>query len=588
MVFTYKRLLNQGLQLIVIVFIIYGMFACSGNDKLKFEHAGGTFSFPLKNMPVSHFPYNTIDIYSTTLLNQVYEGLVQRNPQTLQAEPSLASDWQVLDNGRKIQFTLRDDVYFHPHHAFDELIKLSPEDVVYSIELACTPVDGNKEPFSYSVIFKSQLIGAEDFYNGNADHIEGITVQGNVITLSLIEKDFDFIDKLALAQATIVSKEVSEAGYINDLIGTGPFKFNSYKEIDEGRTDIVLLRNENYYEVDNAGNQLPYLDSLVLVVEKSELKQLGYFQNDEIQLIESLPTSMISSMLGQGKIKEFNGTPPNLILIRNPLLGTSFIQFNLLEKALSDINVRKAINYAINRENIVQSILKNQAYGVGNAGLVPPAVFNGYNTKKVMENSYTFNPKLAKKLLADAGYPNGEGFPDISIKYVIGSRSSEVAKEISRQLEQNLNINVSMDGVDFKTLLEDQEKANGYLFMSGWFADYSSPEAFLFNSYGKNAPETASEPSQTNYTRYKNPQFDEIFENAKNANDIIEQYEYLAEAESIMMKDSPYIILWYEETIKVAYSKVRNLHLNAMNYYSLKDVYIKEWTKSEWEEKNIH
>ncbi|WP_417266474.1 ABC transporter substrate-binding protein [Brumimicrobium sp.] len=569
--------------LVAFLFLLLTFISCSGSgDKKKFEHAGGTFKFAISNEPQTLLPRNVSDVYSGYLLNQVYQGLVTFNPTTLEVEPCLAKSWDISEDGKTIQFELRDDVYFHQHKDFKELIKLTPEDVVYSIELACTP-NKNKESVAYSTIYKGLIKGADQFYNQEADHIEGIKVKGNAIIFELVERDINFINKMAQVLAVVVSKKIVEAGLETDLIGTGPFQFMGYREID-GLTNIILTRNENYYEQDEAGNQLPYLDSLIIKVESRSLRQLEMFENEEIMLIDGLPPSRISTMLGEGKIEDFNSTPPKLLLIRKPLLGTQFYHFNLLQEEFKDVRVRKAFNYAINKGAIVNNILNNQAYSKGDGGIVPPAAFNGYDSKMVKKSAYSYHPEKAKQLLAEAGYPNGEGFPNVNIKFNLGTIHSAVADDVAKQLKKVLNINVNLDGMPFQNKIKDQENANGQIFRSSWFADYYSPESFLMNGYGKTVPEDPSQPSLTNHSRYSNPAFDEAFEKGRSATDIVERYKHFAEAESILMEDSPFIILWYEETIKIAYSKVRNLQLNEMNHYVFRDVYIKEWTKKEWEE----
>lgn len=555
--------------------------SCSESSKKQFEFAGGTFKFALANEPTTLEARKVTDLYSSAVINQVLEGLVTLDPKTLEVEPCLAKSWKVSDDGKTITFELRDDVYFHEHKEIGDSRKFGPSDVIYTIELACTKKMGEDPSSAFSGIYRGILKGATEFYNGETESISGLKSEGNKIIMELESRDVNFINKLTQTTASIVAKELVEAGLETDLIGTGPFMFDKYIE-KEQRVNIVLKKNPRYYGEDSEGNQLPYLDSLAYIIEGRSLRQLEMFENEEIQLIEGLPPSRITSML-QGRIDDFNSTPPKLVLRRKPLLATQYYHFNLLKEEFKDPRVRQAINYAVNREEIVRNILNNQAYGTGYAGIVPPAAFSGYDSKKVKEVSYTYNPIKARELLAEAGYPDGEGFPAINLKFNLGTIHSAVADEFAKQMRKTLKINVNLDGMPFQNKIEDAMEAKGDLFRTSWYADYYSPESFLLNAYGGTVPELASEPSLINHSRYVNEKFDEAFEKAQSSTDIVDRYNHFVEAERILMQDAPFIILWYEETIKVAYSKVRNLDLNEMNYYSFKDVYIKDWTKEEFE-----
>lgn len=569
----------RNLTLILLLFISYSCSEISENK--KFKHAGGTFNYVISNEPSTLHPRNVNDLYSSTLLNQIYEGLVELDPKNLETVPGLAKNWTTSLDGKTIRFELRDNVYFHEHPSIKGKNKLSPEDVLFSIELACTP---QKEEVSsaYSSIYKGLLEGADEFYNEEADHISGLKIKGNFIEMRLTQRDADFVNKLTQSSALVVSKKAIEAGLEEELIGTGPFKYKEHR-IKNGRKEIVLERNKAYYGIDENGFRLPYLDTLILKVENEKIKQFEMFEKGESHLIQGLPPSKSSMIFGEDNIDDFNGSPPKYILIRKPLLATQFYYFNLMKPEFQDVRVRKAFNYAINRDSIILNVLNNQAYGKGDAGIIPPAVFSGYDSDKVKENGYSFNPTIAKKLLLLAGYPEGKDFPVIQLKFNKGTIHHEVAKEVAKQLKKTLNIEIQLEGVSFEEKLEDQKFANGDLFRSSWFAEYYSPESFLMTAYGKTVPEDSTQPSLTNYSRYKSEEFDELFESAQMSDEIVERYSLFSEAESVLMEDAPYIILWYEETIKIIYSNVRNLKLNEMNSYTFKNVYLKDWTKKEWE-----
>lgn len=567
----------------ILLIAVFTLASCGDSGK-TFEHAGGSFAYAISHEPTTLLARKVTDVYSASVVYQVLEGLTCLDPTTLTPQPSLAESWEASEDGLTITFNIKDGVYFHDNDITGGERELKPDDIVFSIELACTQVMGEEPSSAYSGIYKDLIKGAEDFYNGVTDKIEGLQIHKNQLIITLNKPDANFLDKLASANAMVVLREAVEAGREADLIGTGPFMFKQYRDVDDN-VEIVLVKNTNYHGLDIEGNKLPYLDTLLFVVESKSLRQLEMFEEGRIQLIEGLPPSKITNML-EGRMGDFNSTPPKLILKRKPLLATQYYEFNLLYEPFKDVRVRKAINYAVDRDDIINNVLNNQAHSAGEAGIVPPAAFNGYNSKEVKKSGYSFDPEKAQKLLAEAGYPNGEGFPTIDLKFNLGTIHSAVADQFAKHMKKYLNINVNIDGLTFEDKINSQQNAKGQITRTAWYADYYSPETFLMNMYGQYVPENPNDPSLLNLTRYQSEAFDNAFEKGKAADDIAERYKHFVEAEKIMMDDAPIIVLWYEETIKVTYAKIRNLRLNEMNYYQFRDVYIKEWTKEEYRSSN--
>ena len=564
------------------VFLYLIVTSCSSGDKKQFEYAGGTMRMCLDIEPTSYVPKDIKDTYSATVMTQVVECLVSFNAGDLSVQPQLAEKWSVSPDGRIFSFKIRKDVLFHPHKNFgsDEDRKLSVNDVLYSFEQACLPNEKGEASSAYLTLFANQVIGAKEFFEGKAKTVKGFKIKGDEFELTLEKPDPNYINKLAQVNAAIVSEKIGESKS-QDCVGTGPFVF---AEIIEGdQKQIVLTKNNDYYLTDKSGNALPYLDSVVFIVEPRKLEQLEMFESGQTQFLSSLPTSRITEML-EGRIKDFNSEPPLMVLYNNPLLITNYYFFNMTEDRFKDPRVRKAFNYAIDRQKITNDILRGQYHENGIYGIVPPigSAFKGYDFTGVKANGYSYNPELAKKLLAEAGYPNGKGFGSVNLRINIGDVNSAVAEEVCAQIYQNLGINVNIDGSSFELKDEDADYARGDLFRTAWIADFSSPETFLGNFYGGYLPNNPAAASQINQSRYHNVVFDKYFEQAREANSQRESYRLFAEAEKELMKDPPIIPLWYANEFQLSYSKVRNLKINSMNFLDLKDVYIKEWTKEEF------
>lgn len=573
----------MSIRIFTLLLLIFSLFGCAENERKQFEYSGGGLRMALDHEPSTFIARNATDYYSAVILSQVMEGLVSLDPKNSTVTPQLAKSWQKSADGLTYTFTLREDVLFHPH---DQLSasdrKFTAKDVIKSFEIACTKDENGDAPSTYSYAFKGLVEGADDFFNGNSKTITGITSDGNTITFQLLHSDNNFLYKLAHINATISSHKLIGTEYESDVIGTGPFMYANYQDGEVPR--MILVKNNEYYLEDENGNALPYLDSLVMIFQSRKLEQLDMFEAKQIDLIAGLPTSRITRML-EGKIEDFNSKPPKLILANNPLLESNFYFFNLNDERFKDPKVRQAFNYAVNKEFIGREILRNQYYDLGYYGITPPVsrALKGYDFKSIRKNGYDYDPDKARKLLAEAGYPNGEGFGSVNLRFNINDVHSAVADEFSKQIAQVLGININIDGSTFEQLQKDWENGNGDIFRMGWSADYPSPETFLMNFYGKNVPEDPTMPSKLNYARYVNPIFDQFYDSANAAEKKTDQMKFFSKAEMALMENPPIIPLWYTGDIEITYSYIRDFHFNALNTYNFTRVYLKDWTAEEYQ-----
>lgn len=571
---------------IFLLFVVFLLFvACSGNNKQQFEHSGGSLKMALNNQPATYVPRNVVDYYSATVLNQISEGLVGVDPKTLNTIPKIASKWSQSENGKIYTFTIRQDVLFHKHEVFktDEERILTMEDIIYSFNLACSKNEDQTSPQSYKLVLKSLIKGAQEFHDGTAKTISGIHADDETITFELLTADQNFLKKMANVYCFISSKKVHKGGFSTDVVGTGPFEYNVFTDGDTPM--LTLLKNNDYYEFDAEGNALPYLDSLVFAFQSRKMVQLEMFEEGTTDLITGLPTNRITRMI-EGKIQDFNSKPPKLILANNPLLQSHFYLFNLEDDRFKDPLVRKAFNYAIDKKSIGRDVLRNQYYDMGYYGVTPPIskVLKGYDFESIKDVGYSYNPQLAKELLAQAGYPNGEGFGTVELRYNISDIKSAVADEFAKQILKVLRINVNIDGSDFERLMDDATNGKGDIFSQGWAADFPSPETFLLNYHSQFIPEDSTAPSSINKGKYRNYLFDKFYDEAVSSEKMSDQMDNFSKAEVELMKDPPVIPLWYAGDIQITQSYIRGLHFNALEFYDFKSVYIKEWTLDEYKE----
>lgn len=545
----------------------------SGNREAKGDRIyGGTLRVSETENYISLYPHSISDVVSQNIANQIYEGLVKIDPKNItQVLPCIAESWNINDSGTVYSFTIKKGVMFHDDACFlqGKGREVKATDFKYSFELLCS----NSEDVNLFE-FQNKVKGAQEFLEASKSgkplsDIEGVKILGDYsLQITLKSPSNTFLYILAGPAGYVIPREAVEKYGNKTTVGTGPFMI-SHAEQGE---DLLLLRNASYHRYDSLGNQLPFLDTVIFSFIPDKAKELEAFKSGNTHLIFGLPSSAISEMVEQ-QIADFQSKSPKYILQRNSELMTQFYQFNITRKPFDNLKVRQAFSYAIDRETIISDVLNTEAFGPGICGLTPPGI-SGYDITSIM--GYHFNPDKAKKLLAEAGYPNGKNFPRVIIETNSGGgKYVDVVEEVTKQLKNVLNVDVEFVVVPFSQKLEDAKYGKADMFRSGWVADYPSAENFLRTMYGAYVPDSLHKPSYPNTIRYKNAAFDSLLELGFKSTSLKESNEYYMKAEQIMMNEAPMIILWYGENLKMIHSYVKNFYFNPMNYKDFSEVYIK-------------
>ncbi len=571
-----KNFIKASLYFIIVLFILPG---CKENKvkEIRKPKGGVIFGGALRISEVEAwqtlFPIAIADNISAEIANQIYEGLLKFNTKDLSVIPGLAEKWE-LDNSRTVYtFHLKRGAHFQDNDCFANGIgrEVKAQDFKFSFELLCTQ---RKDNNSYPLIFKDILKGANRYYEASVDGkpafgVEGIKVIDDYTLQLILDKPhYTFIYSLALPATVVIPKEAIEKYGIKSTVGSGPFVFASQ---DEASKSVVLVRNEKYHGQDKLGNQLPYLDSVIIKTFKTEQLAYDEFAKENIDLVYRLPAESIKEIVQQN-IADFQSMNPKFILELSPQMSTQFYEFITQAGTFKDKRVRQAISYAIDRSRIVDNVLNGEAYMPGIYGVTPP-VFSKYNNTHI--SGYNYDVAKAKVLLAEAGFPDGRGFPKITLELNSGgARNTNVALEVQKQLKENLNINMDLLLVPFARKINDEKNANGEFFRSSWIADYPNPSSFLQLLYGKTVPSKIEDPSVPNVSRYINTKFDELFEKGLAASSIEEGYKYFLQAEQIAMNDAPLLILWYDANYRLLNSKVKGLQNNPIQYRDFSETYI--------------
>ena len=557
------RLSIIGLGLVAL------LSACGGssvNKKTSNIKTGGTFRYNERENFTSLHPFSITDYKTTQVAHQIYEGLLKIDAKDLTIKPSLAESWTLNEDKTEYTFHLKKGVKFHDADCFEggKGREVTAHDFKFSFEQLCTKAADN---FQFTKTFKDVVVGATEFYNKENDTLKGVEVIDDyTLKIKLIQPANSFLYTLTFPATSVIAKEACEKYGNKSKIGTGPFVAATQ---DLSADKFIMVKNTAYHGKDTLGNKLPYLDSVVISFVNSKSKELKMLRAGELEVLLNLPPSSVVEQVEE-HTEDLVGKNARFRLERTPEMYSQYYAFNMLHPVLSKKKVRQAISYAVNRQKIFDEILLAKADAPGVLGIVPPA-FKGYENPQ----GYSFNATKAKQLLAEAGYPDGKGFPKLTIRVNKGGALHiKVADEVRKQLYSTLGINVNFDVIPYAQLLEESKYAVGDIYRASWVADYPDPEDFLSLLYGKSVTTDKSIASYPNTSRYSNPKFDELFEKGKNASTKAEAYKYFIEAEKIAMDDAPLLILWYKENYRLSQSYVKNFPINPMEHMDLSAVWL--------------
>lgn len=542
------------------------VFSCKDNGSGKLsEKNGGTFVMAENTEIGSIYPISITNQVEALIVGQIHESLVKLDSKTLEVVPGLAEKWEISNDGKKITIHLTKGAHFQDDKCYPDGKgpEITSKDIKFTIEHLATKTDDN---YQFNTILKDRLVGVNDFFEKKSTSISGLKIIDDyTFSMELVNPSLSFMKLLANPAAAILNETAIKA-YGKDIkTGAGPFMYDA----SSTKEKIVLVKNPNYYLKDSAGCVLPYLDSVIVNVMPSIEDGLSMFENGKIDLINTLPSLRVKDVV-EKNIKEFISHPPKSLLQREPEMLSQFYIFNTKQKPFDNPKVRQAINYAVDREKLVD-VLQGQAIGAATHGITPNT-FAGYDIKKI--NGYNLDLEKAKQLLKEAGYPDGKGFPEVRILVNSGnSRNSSVAVELQKQLKTNLNINVNFESLPNVQKYELQMHGKSDIYRDAWVADFSSPESFLSLFVGDGVPSDSVSASFPNTSRYQNATYDLYFKKGRDSNVKDSSYAYFMKAEQILMDDAVIIPLWYEGSYRLLSNNVKGLNLNAMRYYDLTKTY---------------
>jgi len=567
--------------------ITFGLACTSCSDDKKDNHEGaeakgGVYLGGVMRMNENESfksldPLAVNEIVSYHIGTQIYEGLVKFDQNDLSIKSAVASRWEPNENQTEWTFHVRPGVTFHADACFPDgkARTVTAEDVKYSFERLCKASGDNSQ---FDVTFKDRVIGANETFeaskSGKNVPVSGVVVvNDSTVKISLKNPSADFLNVLTMPGCWIYPKEAVEK-YGNDFrihpVGTGPFALETIKEGEV----VIMKKNPNYYGVDKDGNKLPYLEGVKVSFIREKKAEILEFKSGNLDMVYRLPVEIFPEIMGD--LEHAKERKTDFQILNSVAFTSNTIGFNCISPIFSKKEVRLAFNYAIDRHKIADFTIQGEGTSA-DYGMVPYVeAFEkaGYDYKSL--KGYTFDAEKAKEYLKQAGYPNGKGFPKVTLEINSGGgdRNILVAEVVQKMLKENLNIDIDINTVPMTEHIENTASGKADMFRFAWVADYPDPVTFLTLFYSKHLPKNPSEKSFINRFRYSNARFDSLFEASYKEADMIKRYALLSKAEQIVLDEAPLMPIFYDENYRLEQLNVRNFPENAMTYMDLSVVYL--------------
>jgi ABC-type transport system substrate-binding protein len=532
--------LVKKLSLILVLGVSLA-FACqrepakTGEQRASPPQRGGTYRAALPWQPRNLDPAFSTDIYSVTIIQQVFDGLVQFN-QNLNVVPALASTWRVSEDGLVYTFTLRHDARFHNGRS------VTADDFVYSFTRILDP-----RQQSSALGFFERIQGAGAYRRGNAKAVSGLNAPDPyTLVIALKEPFAPFLSVLAMKSSKVVPREEverSDKDFAHHPVGTGPFRLESFQP-----DRIVLAANPNYFE------GAPYLDRVVYSIYPGA-------QNERIA--EDFLAGRLEESPFLPNIQEKISGKSGVQLVRKPSLSLQFYGMNCAAAPLSDVRVRQAIACALNQEKIVHEAFKDQ--WVPAHTILPPGM-TGYTPENAV---YTYDPDKARRLLASAGYgPSQNG---LSLTLLSASRSSAAQKELALVVSQlaavgiHLRLRYQTNWPAFEAALARDDLQ---IYRYAWFADIPDPDNFLGI--------LCASRSRYNFMRYRDSEVDHLLSQALRETQLLARVSLYRRAERIILAEAPIVPLIYVTFESAFQPYVKGLEISALGqpYIPLKKIWL--------------
>jgi cationic peptide transport system substrate-binding protein len=528
--------------------------SCAKQNKQAFYNTG--IIYCSESNPVTFNPQ--LDTSSTTSdasSHQLYDRLLDFDPDSGRIVPSLASSWLVSDDGLTYAFQLRRDVWFHTTGYFEPSRNFNADDVIFSIDrwrLKSHPyhyVSGGSYPYFESIGIAQNIASVE-------------RVNGYRVEITLKRRDSSFLANLATDFAVILSKEyatkLAQAGTPSKIdqlpIGTGPFKFQSYRKDHF----IKYLRHDNYWRT-----QTHEVKGSDLATEPQNVSEEQKITQVEQLIFDITPRSSLrlaKLMTGECDATAFPAqtelevirTEDDLTLAEKPGLNVGFWAFNTQRPPFDNPDVRRALAAAIDKNTLLEAVYFDSATRAKT--LLPAASWAFQNDA----DDTAYNPVLARKLLADAGIPPGFSMTiwAMPVERAYNPNATKMAELIQRYL-RDVGVDATIVSYDWATFRRHLQEGLHDSVLIGWSADNGDPDNFY-----RPLLSCGAIPSGTNRAMWCNDDYDKLLNEALQTDDIDERSAIYKQVNRLLYERLPVVPIAHAYRYQAYRNELKGMTIN--------------------------
>ena len=500
------------------------------------DRHGGTMTFALRDSSRNFSYWQSYDTITNNLTAQIWDSLLEYSEPDMELQPALAESWNAQDQTTFV-YELREGVTFHDGS------EMTADDVVASARL--TLRDEAQSPLAW-------MFAAVDTF----EKIDDFTVQVN---LSEPDAAFQFVPATT-AWSVAPQAKIEEMGtdLAQDPVGAGPFQL---KEFQSGNY-IEISRHDDYWD----GN-LPYLDGARFEIVPNGTARITGMQNEDYGGTNDIPIDQLSVLDGLDNVDLYSVTS----------FQTSFVVFNSTKEPFGDVDVRRALSYAIDTESITQSTIGQ--YGSPATSMLPENLIGHVEPEDLEYDGFPYDPETARSMLDDAGYTGSPRF-ETTLLTPQDTVRQKPALSIQADLAE-INVDVNLREVSTSEYVEsfwgETDMSNREPMQMGlWASDFPSPDAILTPLF-----QSDQLPPGNNWFAYENEEVDQLIQQFKTTLDTEERTEYARQANRRIVDDAPGVWIFHPDTTKAFNQKFGGYDGQIpafVTYFSsfLRDMYIEE------------